>query len=375
MRMRRRLRGWVAVVVTALPLATASAGWWDDLDKGEPVRLSDVTSQPERWKGKVVTFACIYHGFDSVYQPYFTSFNAEKWLNATAWYDGAPIWEMEAFRDQDFPFLYLERTHPQRDEMLRLEAFTRIEVTGRVKDVYRNRPFIEILGFRVTPATFGKNVADWMKRADAFAAVGDYANAEANYRLVLAQVTLDETTRLRAQQRLDAALRVAGRGDAAAKANPVLGGSPMPQPDARAGAAPAAGDDPAGFARGAGGDPFATGGATPVRGGTAGTAPAGSGPSALTTDDLPGTPVDEHPGSAAPGLGVPGLGVPALPPLDPRTAPPTSRAPRGTPPAPACPAAPSPDATAPSCAPADAVPPPTAPGQPPPRSPRLSGVR
>jgi hypothetical protein len=121
------MRRWVAaIVLAAAPLATASAGWWDDLDKGEPVRLRDLAAQPDRWQGKVVTFACIYHGFDSVYQPYFTSFNAEKWLNATAWYDGAALWEKDAFVDEDFPFLYLERTHPQRDEMLRLEAFTRI---------------------------------------------------------------------------------------------------------------------------------------------------------------------------------------------------------------------------------------------------------
>ena len=73
------MRRWVAAIVLALtPLATASAGWWDDLDKGEPVRLSDVTSKPDGWKGKVVTFACIYHKFDGVYQPYFTSFNAVR---------------------------------------------------------------------------------------------------------------------------------------------------------------------------------------------------------------------------------------------------------------------------------------------------------
>src|SRR5262245_48736480 len=189
------MRRWVAAIGLALaPLATASAGWWDDLDKGEPVRLSDLTAQADRWKGKVVTFACIYHKFDSVYQPYFTSFNPEKWLNATAWYDGAPIWEKGAFTDQDFPFLYLEQTHPQRAEMIAMLPYTRIEITGRVKDVYRQHPFIEILGFHATPATFGKSVVEWMLRGDNAAAVGDYTRAEANYRLVLAPVTLDQTT-------------------------------------------------------------------------------------------------------------------------------------------------------------------------------------
>ena len=98
-----------------------------------------------------------------------------------------------------------------------------------MKEVYRQRPFLEILGFRTTPATFGKKVADWMRNGDVHASLGDYAKAEANYRLVLAQVTLDETTRLRAQKRLEDALRAAGRTPAAdAKAGPVLGATPAP---------------------------------------------------------------------------------------------------------------------------------------------------
>jgi hypothetical protein len=93
-----------------------TAGWWDDLDKGEPVPLSDLIAEPRRWEGKVVTFACVFHAPDNVFSPYFTSFHAEKFLNFNAWKDGAPLWEQRAFLDDDFPYLYLRRDHPQGPE-------------------------------------------------------------------------------------------------------------------------------------------------------------------------------------------------------------------------------------------------------------------
>src|SRR5690606_17484619 len=141
-----------------VPVATpggapaAHAGWWDDLDKGEQVKLSDLVAEPTRWQGKVVTFACIHHEPADIYSPYFTSFTPDKYFNFTAWLDGSPLWELDAFQRDDFPYLYLRREHPQRDELFRVEPYTRIEYTGRVRDVYRQRPWIEILAFRRTPA-------------------------------------------------------------------------------------------------------------------------------------------------------------------------------------------------------------------------------
>ncbi len=149
MRAPRRRRALViaaiAVAIAAPSLLAASApradaGWWDDLDKGESVTLSDLCAEPVRWRDKVVTFACIYNERAEIYSPYFTSFNADKYENVTAWLDGSPLWEAEAFQRDDFPFLYVPRTHAQRNEILRLAPFTRIEITGKVRDVYRSAP-------------------------------------------------------------------------------------------------------------------------------------------------------------------------------------------------------------------------------------------
>ena len=348
--------------VVSVPTArVARAGWWDDLDKGEQLKLSDLTADADRWKGKVVTFACIYHAPDSVYQPYFTSFNAEKFLNFTAWYDGAPIWEKRSFLDDEFPYLYLPRNHAQRDELLRIPSFTRIEVTGKVKDVYRQRPWIEVLGFRVTPATFGQKVVDDMKDGDAYAANGDYVRAEGYYRRVADQVALDDVTRLRVTKRLAEARRAAGMGLEPSDAGKVLGGTTMPQPgDGNGAAAPALPipDDVPGAVRVA----------PPADAGTPSTRP-----DALTTDDLPGTPID----NTKPGPVLPRIDAPALPA---RRAPgsvlpaPVPVAPGATLPA-AKPIAPPPAPTASTAPAASDAPAGSPPPPPPPRTPRLSGVK
>jgi hypothetical protein len=384
----RALRLAVAAAVLVLASPLARAGWWDDLDKGESVKLRDLVSQPEKWHKKVVTFACVYHGSDTVFQAVFTPFNPDQHLNFTAWYDGAPIWELKSFVDDEFPFLYLGRAHPQRDDLLRLAPYTRIEVTGRVVEVYRRRPFVEIQGFRVTPATVGRAVVEWMKDGDAFASSGDYIRASAYYQRVLDEVTLDETTRLRVRQRLGEALRAAGKDLDAAKADggKIYGGTklptpadpvtPTPAPPATAEAPPATPALPPPSEMG-------TAPATPVAPLPPERAAAPGAPRALETD-LPGTPIVPTGTETTPPAPRPPSASRVAPPVAPTPAP----APAAPPPAPAAsappPCEPPPEAGKPPAAEAPAVPaapPPTAaasakpPPPPPPRSPRLSGVK
>jgi len=105
---------------------SAHAGWWDDLDKGEAVKLSDLVFEPDRFKGKVVTFPCIHHEPADIFSPYFTSFTPDKFFNFTCWLDGSPLWELDAFQRDDFPYLYMRRDHPQRDELFRVEPYARL---------------------------------------------------------------------------------------------------------------------------------------------------------------------------------------------------------------------------------------------------------
>ena len=391
----------------------ADAGWWDDLDKGESVTLSDLCAEPSRWSGKVVTFACIYNEPAEIYSPYFTSFNAEKYENVTAWLDGAPLWDAEAFQRDDFPFLYLPRTHTQRNELFRLPAFTRIEITGKVKDVYRQRPWIEIQAFRVTAATLGRDVVHFVKDGDGYAAQLNYVRAEANYRRALNEIKLADVYRMRIEKKLAFALRAAGKDLDASKVegpSPILGaGDPSHPdnvgtglPDARSPGAPAVSAAPPGeLTSDLPGDPAGA----PVRPASPAFLPAriappvgpvtdpgfhpvapalpGSvAPPSEITSDLPGTPSDAGPAPAPanqplppPSALPPMTPLPqptALPPMTPLP-PPVARPMAPLPPLPIAPVAPplpTPVTPAPAPTPTQSAPPP-----PPPREPRLSGVK
>jgi hypothetical protein len=233
--MRRFLLAAAATLVTLVGAAPAQAGWWDDLDKGEKVRLADVIAQPKPWLQKRITFTCVYHRPDEVFAPYFTRFHPEKHLNVTVWPDGAPVWEKDAFV-ADFPHVYLERTHVQRDETLSLPRFTRVEVTGEVKDVYRNLPWIQIHGIRRTGGTLGQAVVEAMVTGDNYVRAADPARAEGWYRRALREPSLDETYALRVRKRLGDVLRATGRAEEAAQVEggAILGSTPPPRADGSA---------------------------------------------------------------------------------------------------------------------------------------------
>jgi len=402
----------VAGAVPVVAPAPARAGWWDDLDKGEPVPLSDLIAEPRRWHTKVVTFACIFHAPDNVYSPYFTSFHAEKFLNFTAWKDGSPVWEQRAFHDDDFPYLFLRRDHPQGPELSRTAPFTRIEITGLVRDVYRERPWIEIRGFRVTPTTLGRRVVDLVKSGDGYASAGDVVSAESHYRAALGEMTLDDTYAMRVRKRLADLLRSAGRAKEAAGVEggaPILGGtrSPVPPPGLLPGARPTdpmAPADPTcppaappavtgdeslpGSDYGSVPDPMRPGvgarpGTAPAAGGRPGGGTAGGAaappPAVLGEDELPGVPADAPRPPPLPTLALPTGPRATPPPLPPPLAPlppptllPSPSDPTGLRPPPA---PPPPVVTSPVALPPAARAPVPPPPPPPPRSPRLSGVR
>jgi hypothetical protein len=322
----------------------ASAGWWDDLDKGERVRLADVMAQPRAWAGKRVTFTCVYHKQDQVFAPYFTRFHPGRHLNVSVWPDGSPVWEQDAFLS-DFATLYLDRSHVQRDEILALPTFTRVEVTGEVRDVYRNAPWIEIHGVRKTGGTLGESVVQSMVAGDNHLRAAEPEKAEAWYRRALRDPGLDETYALRIRKRLGDLLRGTGRAEEAAQVEggTILGGTLPPRSD---------------------GSPSPRHAPPPAE-----PAPALAAAPSAVSSDLPGIAVDPV-ATPAPAGEPP---VPTAPRVEPplaRASSPASLSPRVPSAAAPAPLAPSPVArSAPSLVPVSAAP------APPRRTPRLAGVQ
>lgn len=344
MRIRTRTVVLLLGVLAAGGAGPASAGWWDDLDKGRSVSLPDVIAQPSRYKDQILSFFCIYHGRDQVFAPLAAPFHPQRHENFAVWPDGAPLWEKKAF-GRDYPFLYISRAHPQHADLLGLEEFSRIEVTGRVRGMIRARPCIEVRSFRRTGQRLGLEVVRSVMVGDRYSEFGDLDLAYENYRRAL-QPDLPSTYDLLISKRLAETLRRLGREDEARQieGSRILGGSGPPEPE------PA---PPGGRL----GDPLP---GMPGGNGAPSSAP-GTAPAPLTEDlpgqpyvpspitrDSPGTPVGPAPAPPAPlATDLPGqpVGPPVVPPDEEETPP-------VPPPPPAVP-----------------------PGAPPRRSPRLTGVK
>lgn len=158
--------GWVLPIVLLLgaltptiPAASAGDGWWSGLDEGEAVSLADVVRGPEAYRHRTLTFYAVFHSAAAEYKyyPRNTAFTEARHINFSAWPDGAPVWEKRAFIN-DFPFLYLPRTHPQRNALATAKKGTRWEITGRIRDLVRGRPAIEVFSFRETGHRLGWGV-------------------------------------------------------------------------------------------------------------------------------------------------------------------------------------------------------------------------
>ncbi len=354
-------RRWIPAAAAAVLLGlvagrSASAGWWDDLDKGKSVSLGDVIAQPDRYQDDLVTFFCIFHRRDEVFDSLATPFHPSRYSNVSAWADGAKVWEEDTFR-HDFPFLYIERSHPAHDALLATDPYTRLEVTARIKAKLRGFPCLEIVSWRVTSQRLGRAAVESVIAGDRYAEIGDDDLAYENYRRAL-RPDLPRVYRMLLQNRVAQSLVRLGRVDEARalRGPEILGAGD----EAGEGLSPPA---PPGIA------------AAPAAGSPDGTPPAMAAPPAVGSPDggAPAAGSPDRPAVGSPDGGAPraaplGAPSPAPPPLITNDLPGEASnepAHRASPPAPA-PPPPVEDLSSP----ADRIP-----GAPPRKTPRLSGVR
>ncbi len=348
----------VLLAASAAP-AHAGDGWWGGLDDGEAVSLADVIRGPRDYRERTITFFCVFHTADGEfkYYPPNTAFSERRHLNFSVWHDGAAMWEERTFTN-DLPFLYLRRTNPQRVELLRLPSFTRLEVTGKIRDIVRGKPAIEVFSFRATGHRFGKTVWKEIMRGRNYAHAGTtqgYQLAARAFKEAL-QPDLPPVYDMIVRKLLADTLRQLGYHKEAAQyeRGETLGLPSLPKPDPGKDLpqAPAFPDDlPQPF------NPSATSGARPER------------PAAPNNV---GSPDGDAPTGA-----LPPMGGPPSAPLPPAPLGPDEAAPAGPPPAPSyggsAPRAPvQPRVRKPRAAPKGAAP---RTGIPPKRRVRLSGVK
>ncbi len=217
-------------------VAEAGDGWWGALDEGEAVSLSNVIRAPREYRGRTITFFCVFYtaAGEFKYYPPNTAFTESLFINFAVWPDGVPVWEEKTYIG-NFPFFYLRRTNEQRSELARVKRYTRLECTGRIRDIVRGRPAIEVFSFRETGHRLGEPVVNSIKWGLNHARLGTkqgYQSAAGRFKEAL-QPDLPPAYALIVRKYLGDSLRKLGLDDEAAlyEGGETIGTPPLPTPE------------------------------------------------------------------------------------------------------------------------------------------------
>lgn len=134
-----------ALCLVLLPMLPAqqAGGWWGDLYQVREVPLERILEKPLAHRGRRVRFIVQLHELGQVENPLFTSFESEWYLSVSVWPDGAPLWDETVYR-ADFPYLFVRRGEDPARELQQAPIYSRFEVTGRVRDVVKDSPWIAV---------------------------------------------------------------------------------------------------------------------------------------------------------------------------------------------------------------------------------------
>ncbi|MEN8151750.1 MAG: hypothetical protein ABFS86_18180, partial [Planctomycetota bacterium] len=177
---RQRFLTWTLAGMLLLILAPAAqAGWWDSLSDAKKVKLEELIKDPHGWKGKQVSFVCTFHKVSTIFNPYYTRFVPDEYVNFAVWPLSRKLWIKEQYLETH-KFLFMEKDHNQYRKLMGLEKFTRVQVYGFVQSSFKGVPWIEVRGIRVLSGGITKDALKCI-------ILGDRAAARKNYQAAMGQ--------------------------------------------------------------------------------------------------------------------------------------------------------------------------------------------
>jgi len=226
--MRSTIRG-IAVLALLIGAVTmiaspAQASWWDSLGKDKTVSLAKILDDPDAFKAVSVDFVIQFHETTGFFNPFFTRFTPERYVNFAAWGEGQALWMPEDFAESH-PLFFVEKQTPMSKAILHAAPFTRFRCTGRVESTFMGRAWISIQkieeeGTSLTSTALGHIIAgDKFAQQDRYnAAIQHYLKAYGDKALPpaakaavatrLGQSYLEVHKPLEAQKYLDEAVKL-----------------------------------------------------------------------------------------------------------------------------------------------------------------------
>jgi hypothetical protein len=144
------MRTVLTLALTAA-LAGTVAGQHQQFHDGATVvetKLSAVRATPSAFRNVWIRFPVQFVSLGSVSNPFFTEFVPNHFVNFYAWADEQPIWRREAYDDM-FGNLFLSKDSHRVHDLYQLKLYTRMWVTGVVRNTFQEQPWIEVFDFEV----------------------------------------------------------------------------------------------------------------------------------------------------------------------------------------------------------------------------------
>lgn len=138
-------------VATAVPLAD----------------LSEIRFDPLSWKGREVRFVLQFRELVPDWDPYLTRFGTVDWVAFSGWSDTRFTWDAEVY-DDPLPTLFVRRGSELAAGLTEYRPHQRLEARAWVREIFFDRPWIEITSLRPLEEHVGEGTILHVGRARDF---------------------------------------------------------------------------------------------------------------------------------------------------------------------------------------------------------------
>jgi tetratricopeptide (TPR) repeat protein len=108
--------------------------------------LEQIRQDPEAYKNVKVEFKVQFASLGRLSNPFFTQFTPHEFANFHAWSHEQPIWREQSYKDV-FGMLFLSKSNPNLDKLYEFDIYQGLRLTGVVRNIFQNMPWIEVLDF------------------------------------------------------------------------------------------------------------------------------------------------------------------------------------------------------------------------------------
>jgi len=136
---------YCVVILSILMLSVSTQAEWNDrFTPAKITYLSDILNSPQCWLDVPVRIPLRFSRIGNIYNPFFTQFNSEQYINFAAWDIQAPIWNQDGFNN-DYPHFYFEKDNPEAKTFMKLNTFDTVCVLAKATSIFRQKPYFRVV--------------------------------------------------------------------------------------------------------------------------------------------------------------------------------------------------------------------------------------